>query len=239
MQYSKSDFRISKRFLLAGGVFIGLSSLESKTLSPRQESIVLGNILGDGHMQLAPNKKSARLRYNHSMKQADYVKWQYQELDWLSQGVSQPKEIIEKEKYQICRAYTAYKPELKTYHSYFYQTSSLPKRRFEKRIPETIADYLKAPEALMIWYLDDGTLRQSGGTCRLATQCFTLQEHEILQEALDKNFGIKSVIEKWPGGKAGLYIPARGGHARNFVGMFRSTIEKEIPSMKYKIDGYS
>ena len=59
MQYSKRDFRVSKRVLLVGGSFIGLSSLQPKTLSPRQESILLGNLLGDGHMQLAPNEKSA------------------------------------------------------------------------------------------------------------------------------------------------------------------------------------
>jgi hypothetical protein len=57
MQYSKPYSRFSRRFLLAGGAFLGLSSLQLKNLSPRQEAIVLGNILGDGHLQLSPNEK--------------------------------------------------------------------------------------------------------------------------------------------------------------------------------------
>jgi len=88
----------------------------------------------------------------------------------------------------------------------------------------------------MVWYLDDGTLRRDSGACRLATQGFTLEEHEILQDVLKENFSITSVIEKWPKGKAGLYVPKRD--AANFVNLFSSVVVTEIPSMKYKLDLY-
>lgn len=240
MNFDKHEFRLSKRLLFAGGFFVVLSSSGNiqKPLSTRQEAIVLGNILGDGHLQLSPNTKTTRLRFNHSMSQNQYVTWQYKELDWLCDGVSPPKEIVEKQKYHICRAYTAYRPELKPYHTLAYKATSLPNRRFVKTIPENFSDYLKNPETLMVWYLDDGTLRLDGGACRLATQSFTLQEHEILQDALWKNFSIKTVIESWSAEYPALYVPARGGYARDFVNLFSNTVLKEIPSMTYKIKKY-
>ena len=231
-------FKLSKRKLITAGTLFGLGLQTQKPLSTRQEAIVLGNILGDGHLQLSPNQKTTRLRFNHSMKQADYVKWQYTELDWLCNGVAEPKDIIEKNQYHICRAYTAYRSELTPYHSLTYNATNQPNRKFIKVLPENLGDYLKSPESLMVWYLDDGTLRLDGGACRLATQSFTLPEHEILQETLWKNFTIKTVIERWSQSNPSLYVPAREGHAKNFVSLFSETILKEIPSMKYKIKKY-
>jgi hypothetical protein len=54
--------------------------LKEIILSERQEAIILGNILGDGHLQLSPNGQKARLRFTHSMRQHEYVKWQYEQL---------------------------------------------------------------------------------------------------------------------------------------------------------------
>ena len=233
-----SKFKLSKRKLFIAGTVFGLGLQIQKPLSPRQEAIVLGNILGDGHLQLSPNQKTTRLRFTHSMKQADYVKWQYTELDWLCNGVAEPKEIIEKNKYSLCRAYTAYRSELTPYHSLTYKTTKQSNRKFIKVLHENLGDYLKNPESLMIWYLDDGTLRLDGGACRLATQSFTLSEHEILQETLWNNFHVKTVIERWSKSNPSLYVPAREGHAKNFVSLFSGTVLKEIPSMKYKIQKY-
>lgn len=90
----------------------------------------------------------------------------------------------------------------------------------------------------MVWYLDDGTLRLDGGACRLATQSFTLQEHELLQESLWQNFHINTVIESWSDKYPSLYVPARKGYAADFIHLFSETIVKEIPSMTYKIKKY-
>jgi hypothetical protein len=229
----------SKRELLSGGLILaGLGAFPNRVLSPRQESIVLGNILGDGHLQLSPNEKTTRLRFNHSMKQAAYVAWEFNELGWLCDGVSRPKHIVEKNQYDICRAYTAYKPDLTKFHKLTYKRTNLPNRKFIKTIPPDFGKYLTNPETLMVWYLDDGTLRADGGACRLATQSFTLAEHEILQEALQKNFNIKTVIEGWSDKAPSLYVPSRGGHAANFVHLFSDTVLNEIPSMTYKIKRY-
>lgn len=90
----------------------------------------------------------------------------------------------------------------------------------------------------MVWYLDDGTLRLDGGICRLATQSFTLAENEILQECLWNNFNIQTRIEKWSDKYTSLYVPARGGYAKDFTNLFSETVKKEIPSMAYKLQFY-
>lgn len=236
MNVNQTWFRFSKRYLLASGALVMLGSLSppKKDLSPRQKAIVWGNILGDGHLQLSPNQKTTRLRFDHSEKQQDYVNWQFSQLDWLCESVSPPK-IVPERQYYKCRAYTHYREELTPFHQLTYQPTKLPNRRFVKIIPENLQEHLKDPEALMVWYLDDGTLRLDGGACRLATQSFTLAEHEILQDCLKQNFNVTSVIEKWTKGKSGLYIPSRGGYAANFVNLFSETVVTEIPSMAYKV----
>ena len=63
----------------------------------------------------------------------------------------------------------------------------------KKVIPENIADFL-TPLALAIWIQDDGTRHSSG--VRIATNCFTKEEVELLVKALEIKFNLKSSIHK-------------------------------------------
>jgi hypothetical protein len=113
----------------------------------------------------------------------------------------------------------------------------LVKPRYRKTVPVDLHLRLKDPLSLMVWHLDDGTLRDDCMACRLATQCFTHDEKLILQYTLFKNFNIKSEIENWPEDKdkSSLYIPAKNGNGKDFILLFRDTVLKEIPSMKSKV----
>lgn len=229
----------SKRDLF-GGTLLALISATvlpepGGPITKRQNALIWGTILGDGHLQLSPNSQKVRLRFDHGAKQSEYVWWLYKNLKSLCEGVSPPKIIPEREFFK-CRAYTKYSKDLKKYHDLTYVKSAKANRRFEKVLPADLADYVKDPEILMVWLLDDGTLRRDSGALRLTTQGFTLEEHEILQSCLSDNFGITSVIEKWPKGKAGLYMKRQ--EASKFVDLFSSTVVREIPSMLYKINLY-
>ena len=46
-------------------------------LSQRQKEILVGTMLGDGHLE--QNGRGVRLRVDHGMAQQDYVLWKYQE----------------------------------------------------------------------------------------------------------------------------------------------------------------
>ena len=237
MQYKNTkNFSLSRRNLFFGGGLLTLSFSGNDPLTSRQKAIILGNVLGDGHLQIAKNEKSARLRFTHSMKQTEYVQWQYENLTWLCEKVKQPYETTTKSGYSECIAYTSYQNELLRYHKYFYKPTGLSKPKFVKVVPENLSEYLTDPLSLMVWYLDDGTLRKDGGAVRIATQSFSLEENWILQDCLNKNFNIKSVLEQWPKDQYNLTIPSRGGHSKNFLGLFSSTVKKEIPSMRYKVE---
>ena len=206
-------------------------------LSPRQRAIVIGNILGDGHVQLSPNGQKARLRFTHSASQAPYVNWEYRQLGSLCDGTQPPKQNTRERKNRTNSeylAYTAYRPELKSYHTRFNRPTGQETPKVRKSIPEDLSSFLVDPISLMVWYLDDGTLRKDSGSCRLATQSFTAEEHTILQECLLNNFDVKARIEKW-NDLYGLMIPTRGGHSKHFLSLFSHTVLEEIPSMSYKV----
>jgi ubiquinol-cytochrome c reductase cytochrome b subunit len=58
----------------------------------------------------------------------------------------------------------------------------------KKVIPENIGELL-TPLALAVWIMDDGTWKQPG--VRIATNCFTKEECELLVSVLDLKFNLK------------------------------------------------
>jgi hypothetical protein len=240
---------LSRRDILSNSSFLGLISNEvtnpnSKEISLRQKAIVIGNTLGDGFLQLSNNGKKSRLRFTHGIKQKDYAKWQYDQIkDPLCIGVGskvvkQPYETKTKQGYVEMIGYTAYREELLDYHDLFYEKTENTK--YKKKIRPELVEYLKDPTSLMVWYLDDGTLRGDSNACRLATQSFSLDEHHILEHCLDKNFGIKSNTVRWSTDSRnkvtfGLNIPAKNHNSEKFLKLFSDVVIKEIPSMSYKV----
>ena len=63
----------------------------------------------------------------------------------------------------------------------------------KKVIPNNIEELL-TPLALAIWIMDYGTFKSPG--LRIATNCFTKQEVELLVKALENKFNIKSSLQK-------------------------------------------
>ncbi len=63
----------------------------------------------------------------------------------------------------------------------------------KKVIPENIGELL-TPLALAVWIMDDGTWKQPG--VRIATNCFTKEECELLVSVLDLKFNLKCSLHK-------------------------------------------
>ena len=83
-----------------------------------------------------------------------------------------------------------------------------------KIIPVNIAQWL-SPRALAFWAMDDGSLSESG--FYLNTLSYTLEEHIILQRALQIKFKLETNIHKH-GNKYKLYIKAKSlNNFRNLV----------------------
>ena len=65
-------------------------------ISSREKEIILGTILGDGHLRFL--KSDARLEVGHSYKQKDYVLWKHKELSSIV-GAKPHKVLIDDARY--------------------------------------------------------------------------------------------------------------------------------------------
>ena len=132
-----------------------------------------------------------------------------------------------------CIFYTGYSRGLRPYHDLFYQP--LENGRWGKRLPSNLADLLQDPLSLLVWYLDDGTLRGDCNSCRLATQGFSLEEHHQ-RNLLRDNFLVGSRF-RWRRKRGGVFwglvIPARD--FRTFRGLLEDLCRQECASMLYKL----
>ena len=99
----------------------------------------------------------------------------------------------------------------------------------KKVVPINIGEYL-TPLALAIWIQDDGSRRGNG--LKLCTNCFTINECEILVKALKDNFNLNCTIQKTGiENQFIIYIKVESMDTlRDIVKPFI------VPSMKYKLN---
>ena len=104
------------------------------SLSKVQEQIVLGSILGDGYLR---KKVNAHLEITHSMKQKEYVDWQYH---FLKDIVITPPKFYKGNEGRIgYRFYTKSLPELTFFYNKYVHITILMRRPPRPRAKE---DYL-------------------------------------------------------------------------------------------------
>lgn len=124
------------------------------SITERQESIVIGSLLGDGAMRC---KRNALLEINHSRTQSSYVDWKYAELKPL---VGTPPRARRSNGDRVAYRFTTFSlEELTPFYRAFYQGG-------RKRVPEVTI----SPLALAVWFMDDGS--RSRSSIYLNTQQF-------------------------------------------------------------------
>ncbi len=191
-------------------------------ISSRQKQIIIGKLLGDGHLETA-NGKTYRLKIEHSFNQRQYVDWLYRELKSLASAEPKIKlQTINGTEYKKYWFNTHYSGSFRFYAQQFYQGK-------KKIVPKLISHWL-TPLALAIWFMDDGSIKSK--ECQekiLNTHSFDAVSLELLQRALDKNFRIRTSLRKQ---KEGFQIYILAGEAVKL----RQTIGKYVlPSMQYKL----
>lgn len=194
-------------------------------LTKRQREILVGLMLGDGHLETQNNGRTYRLKIEQSIKHKEYVDWLFQEFnEWV---MTHPQEKNQQDKKRG-----------KEYHKYWFNTLSAGSLRFyahqfydgkKKIVPKQIAKWL-TPLSMAIWYMDDGSIKsQDHSTVLFNTQGFTKVEVQRLKEALETKFRIMSRLHKQKDGWQ-LYLLSET------IPKFRSVVEDLIlPSMKYKL----
>lgn len=154
-------------------------------LTKRQKSIIIGTILGDGHLEFN-GYKGTRIQIKQCKKHKEYVFWLYKELKNLCK--SPPNKRKDNSQWFFGTRYINEITELK---NVFYSKKT-------KIVPENISDILIDPLSLAIWYMDDGNLDwrlKDHFAFSLCINCFSLREAKMLKDALEKNFQIFSTVQ--------------------------------------------
>lgn len=192
-------------------------------LNKAQRSILVGMLLGDGHLETRNNGVTYRLKVEHLSKQAFYVDWIYDHFkDWV---LTPPK----------------YKEKLvlgKIYQNYYFSTLSVGNFRFygkqfydsqnRKVIPKQIRKWL-TPLALAVWIMDDGSSKSKDHKAViLNTQCFSKDDLKILIKALQSIYGVEANFRKQ---REGLQLIVVGTSAEL---LYKIVQKYMLPNFNYK-----
>lgn len=185
------------------------------SLTKLQRSIIIGTILGDGHLRIISGKKNALLEINHAISQKEYVDWKYTMLKTLCK--SGPKSRSSNGARIAYRFTTRQHPELTMLFRSFHGEG-------KKSIPD---DLVLDPIMLAVWFMDDGS-RCRESDVYLNTQQFSLHDQEKLR-ALLKTLDIESSLNK---DKEYKRIRIKKSSIPTLFGKISPYI---LPSMAYKI----
>ena len=187
-----------------------------------QREILIGLILGDGHLETQNGGRTFRLKVEHSIMQKDYTDWLYEQFKDLCVSGVYTKEKNGK-KYVGFRTIST--GSLRFYAKLFYKNGI-------KMIPEKIDKFL-SKVSLAIWYLDDGSRKSlHHNTYNIHSLGYTLEDLEKLQHAILKNFNIKTTLHKQKVTHWRIYIPNES--AEQFTEIILPFVMK-FDSMRHKI----
>ena len=202
--------------------------------NPNLKALIIGSVLGDGHIQKTQSKtQKCRLRVAQGPDQKTYLEAKYYLLSSICP--SAPKYDHRNNTYHF---YTSYCSEIKEYHDLLYAQTETG---FRKTIQVSLKGFLEDPLALAIWYCDDGSKRQDSDACRIATHSYNLEEIQCLRWILWENFQIPSHVVKGGRSLKGkhqwyvLSLSARDGGFTRLRELILPIVELEFPSMLYKL----
>lgn len=152
------------------------------SLTQEQNSVVTGSLLGDGSLRLQKQRINALLEINHALFQKEYVDWKYRCLANLVGTPPKPRKSNGKR--MAYRFTTLSLPELTIFYRNFYSGS-------KKIIPKNL---ILSSLALAVWFMDDGC--KSRNSVYLNTQQFDLVAQKQLQEILEKQWQIRTTLNK-------------------------------------------
>jgi len=195
---------------------------ENLELSKRQRELVVGLLLGDGHLETQNGGRTYRLKVEHGSAQREYLEWLAREFqEWLLSG-SYEKRKGEKMVYGFT---TVSHPAFRFYGVQFYENG-------KKRIPPLIKK-LMSPLSLAIWFLDDGSAKSSKHRSLVIHSLgYTKKDLVLVQDAL-RGFGIDSALHKQRNGSFRLYLPYTSSLV---IEQFVRPILNEVPSLAYKVE---
>lgn len=192
-------------------------------LNDIQRSILVGTLLGDGHLETQDKGKTYRLKLEHQIAQRDYLEWIYDQFqEWIPSGI---RSRIKKNGYEYVLFDTYSHGAFRFYAQQFYPSG-------KKEIPKLIEKLLD-PMALAIWFMDDGSWKSDKHkTYIIHTLGYSKKDLELVQKILKKKFDLETSLHAQKGKYWRLYVKSESAKK------FKDLIEpytSQIPSMQNKM----
>lgn len=124
---------------------------ETLKLTDVQKSILVGTLLGDGHLETQDGGRTFRLKIEHQILQRDYLEWMHNQFrEWIPGGI---RSRIKKNGYEYVLFDTYSHGAFRFYAQQFYTDR-------KKHIPKLIEKLLD-PMVLAVWFMDDGSWKSN------------------------------------------------------------------------------
>ena len=195
-------------------------------LTQQQKDILIGSLLGDGYIHF--HRSTKQPTYGFCLAQTwyatDYVEHMYQVFKPFV-GTPPKINLIGGIKQGLPNRYEArFKTyshnEFKYYYDLFYPAND---NKRIKRVPKNIGELLTA-RSLAYWFMEDGArgprLPKSAAYF-ISTHSFSYDDQLVLVNALEKNFGIQSVLHK---DKEYFRLSIKPGFRHNFYNLIKPFI---------------
>ena len=196
---------------------------KSLALSKRQKEILIGLLLGDGHLEKLYTPRVGRIKVEQSYKHKDYVDWLYKEFrNWVRSKPKAKRKKVWNKIYWNYGFLTYGHRLLGEFRERFYEGK-------KKIVPNDLEKDI-TPLGLAVWFMDDGSIKSKRHKgFFLNVQDFKKSDVRKLQKMLKNKFSIPSSTRKDEKGEQ-MYLGGESGE--KFIGIIKSYM---IPSMEYKI----
>ena len=200
---------------------IKLNGSRTINFTNEEYQVILGSILGDGHIKTYKKAKSANLCFQHCLKQYDYIVHKQKLLSRMT-----PSEVSIKDRFDIRFKIPEYKTCIFVTSTYL-DFADLHKKWYapKKIVHHSVFDI--EPLGLAIWYMDDGYYNTG---CYLCTNGFTRADCNFLRYMLLRKFKLHTTLNKEN------IIRIRKVSYDRFYNLINAFV---IPSMKYKLPNKS
>lgn len=193
-------------------------------LHQEQRDIIVGLLLGDGHLETQNNGQTFRLKVEHSEIQSDYSIWLFNKF----KNLCNQKHVYRRERRdgRVSVGFTTTSSSVFRFYAQQFYVGN------KKRIPPMIHKML-TPIGLAIWFMDDGSRKSNKHlTYNIHTLGYTKNDLEFLKRKLETLFNIQVALHKQRNHSWRLYI---GAHpASHFTDLVKPYVQL-IPSMRKKL----
>jgi len=195
----------------------------NQSLNPLQREVLVGLLLGDGHLETQNGGKTYRLKVEHSIAQKDYAAWLFQLFLPLCEQIM----LYEKEKNG--KKYVGFRTrsigEFRFYAQQFYTA--------KKKVMPKLIGKLLSEIAISIWFLDDGSKKSARHKTYIVHSLgFSKEELMRIQKVFQEKFSIEVSLHLQKQKYYRLYVQSKSATR------FREIIEPYVlkfQSMKHKL----